>query len=311
MPLQNSPLPSASLNTPSPTLSPTKSKMEPLHSYGSETKLRWIERGNPLATLGGALPLLVVLLLQGHPLLPLAVLGISGLAIIFLGTWPLPSRLGLVLGLWGLSLLITVPMARSMRVPPEVVTQTWVSVPGLHLSDVQVILGFAFAAKVCAMLCVVILVGMATDPRQGLRSAIRYLHLPYRVGYAGIASIGFVSRFRQDFQTIRAAQAVRGTRLNGPILGPIYRWFSGITPLIITAIRHAQRLSMSMDARAFGAFRHRTERVDRPWRWWDSAVILAAWTLTAALVIAKYHHGWDQLWLPEGVEVSSISTTAG
>lgn len=55
--------------------------------------------------------------------------------------------------------------------------------------------------------------------------------------------------------------------------------------LMAGALRHAERVSMSMDARGFGAYRHRTERSTPRWRWRDTLLVLVCWALAAAIVV--------------------------
>ncbi|MDO5746913.1 MAG: energy-coupling factor transporter ATPase [Actinomycetaceae bacterium] len=285
--------------------------MKALYSFHTEQKKAWIEHANPLAILGAGLPLLAILLFQSHPLLPVIVLATVSLLIVVSGKDSLLRRSVTVATIWVGSLVLFIPLSVGVRIPPNIAVRTWFYLGPIEITDLRFIIAYAFAAKIAALMSVVIFMGMATDPRDGLRSAIKYLHLPYRIGYAGIASISFVTRFRNDFATIRAAQALRGTRIDGIIIGPIYRWFNGVTPLIVTAIRHAQRLSMSMDARAFGAYKHRTERVDVMWRKRDWVVLVLGWLSVGLLIWAQYHFGWNQLWLPPGVSPSNSLTSVG
>ena len=50
---------------------------------------------------------------------------------------------------------------------------------------------------------------------------------------------------------------------------------------MILAIQHAERVALSMDSRAFGAHRQRTEMTDEPWRARDWSVVVLTWTLVA------------------------------
>lgn len=59
------------------------------------------------------------------------------------------------------------------------------------------------------------------------------------------------------------------------------RWTGSILPLMILAIQHAERVALSMDSRAFGAHRGRTELRDEPWRRRDWAVVACTWLVTA------------------------------
>ena len=54
-------------------------------------------------------------------------------------------------------------------------------------------------------------------------------------------------------------------------------------PLLAGAIRHAERVALAMDSRAFGAYPDRTERRLVPFRARDVVFIAAFWLASAAL----------------------------
>jgi energy-coupling factor transport system permease protein len=63
------------------------------------------------------------------------------------------------------------------------------------------------------------------------------------------------------------------------------RWWGYIVPLLAGAIRHAERVALAMDSRAFGAYPDRTERHIVPWRTRDTVFILAFWVVTAGILL--------------------------
>lgn len=133
-----------------------------------------------------------------------------------------------------------------------------------------------------AILGLVLLSGIATDPEAILRATTRHLHLPYRLASAGTAALAFLTRFSIDFHLLRTARALRGVGQRWGVLAPVVRWVSSIVPLIITAVQHGERVALSMDSRAFGAFDHRTELVVDHWRLRDTAVVVVIWAATIA-----------------------------
>ncbi|RLP12634.1 ATP-binding cassette domain-containing protein [Propionibacterium australiense] len=136
-----------------------------------------------------------------------------------------------------------------------------------------------------ALLALVLVSGIATDPEAILRAATTRLHLPYRLASAGTAALAFLARFRIDFRLLRTARALRGVGRRWGPLGPVVRWASSIVPLLIIAVQHGERVALSMDSRAFGAFDHRTELITDPWRGRDTAIILLIWAATIAVWI--------------------------
>ena len=132
-----------------------------------------------------------------------------------------------------------------------------------------------------ALVALVLVSGVSTDPEALIRTLTTIFHMPYRLGAAGIASIAFITRFQDDFVLLRTARALRGVGDRWGPLAPVVRWIGSILPLMILAIQHAERVALSMDSRAFGAHRRRTEMTDEPWRARDWGVVALTWTLVA------------------------------
>jgi len=137
-----------------------------------------------------------------------------------------------------------------------------------------------------ALVVLVLVSGVSTDPEALIRTLTTTFHMPYRLGAAGIASIAFITRFQDDFVLLRTARALRGVGDRWGPLAPVVRWIGSILPLMILAIQHAERVALSMDSRAFGAHRRRTEMTDEPWRARDWGVVVLAWTLVAIAWLA-------------------------
>ena len=132
-----------------------------------------------------------------------------------------------------------------------------------------------------ALVALVLVSGVSTDPEALIRTLTTTFHMPYRLGAAGIASIAFITRFQDDFVLLRTARALRGVGDRWGPLAPVVRWIGSILPLMILAIQHAERVALSMDSRAFGAHRRRTEMTDEPWRARDWGVVVLTWALVA------------------------------
>ena len=132
-----------------------------------------------------------------------------------------------------------------------------------------------------ALIALVLVSGVSTDPEALIRTLTTTFHMPYRLGAAGTAAIAFITRFHGDFVLLRTARALRGVGGRWGMFAPVVRWIGSILPLMILAIQHAERVALSMDSRAFGAHRQRTEMTDEPWRARDWSVVVLTWTLVA------------------------------
>jgi energy-coupling factor transporter transmembrane protein EcfT len=58
-----------------------------------------------------------------------------------------------------------------------------------------------------------------------------------------------------------------------------------VVPLLASSIRHADRVALAMESRAFGAHATRTERRPSLWRVRDTLFVTAVWSATAAILL--------------------------
>jgi energy-coupling factor transport system permease protein len=117
-----------------------------------------------------------------------------------------------------------------------------------------------------------------------VRATVQQLRVPYRIGYTALAAFRFVPRFGHELDVIRQAHRVRGSHGGRGPFAAVARWFGYVVPLLAGAIRHAERVALAMDARAFGAHPDRTERHLVPFRVRDTVFIVLFWTVSAALL---------------------------
>nr|PKY86650.1 ABC transporter [Actinomyces naeslundii] len=175
-------------------------------------------------------------------------------------------------------------------IAPWVVTalMTWIFSSGVHHQETAARLydlgdAVTGGTGIGALIALVLVSGVSTDPEALIRTLTTTFHMPYRLGAAGTAAIAFITRFHGDFVLLRTARALRGVGGRWGMLAPVVRWIGSILPLMILAIQHAERVALSMDSRAFGAHRRRTEMTDEPWRGRDWGVVVLTWAL--ALII--------------------------
>ncbi|WP_261165453.1 ATP-binding cassette domain-containing protein [Microbacterium sp. Marseille-Q6965] len=138
--------------------------------------------------------------------------------------------------------------------------------------------GTATGTRLTAMLAIALVPGLTTSGPELVRALVRHLRLPYRIGYAALAAYRFAPRLRRELGIIRAAHRVRGT--GGTWLS---RTVTSLVPLMAGAIRHAERVALAMDARAFGAHSTRTERHVPRWRPVDTGAVAVGWATTAVV----------------------------
>lgn len=168
------------------------------------------------------------------------------------------------------------------RIPHDVVV---LQIGSWTLYGAALEIGFSTALRLGAILTLALIGGLTTTGADLTRSMVQQLRVPYRIGYTALAAFRFVPRFGHELNVIRAAHRVRGAaRGHGPIAA-IRRRIGYVVPLLAGAIRHAERVALSMDARAFGRYPHRTERYLVPFRTRDVVFIALFWAASAAVFL--------------------------
>lgn len=243
---------------------------------------------NPLAKLVGPLPAMLALVFARDLLTPLVFLGVA-VALVLIGA-PLTRRTSAVLFVAipvgavvvGLSLGLWVDPSQVDDTPAIVSVGDWT----LHAGAVQV--GLATGARLAAILALGLIVGLTTAGADLVRAMVQQLRVPYRIGYTALAAFRFVPRFAYELEVIRQAHRVRGAHGGRGPFAAIARWWGYVVPLLAGAIRHAERVALAMDARAFGAHRDRTERHRVPWRARDTVFVAVFWVASAAILVALF-----------------------
>jgi energy-coupling factor transport system permease protein len=240
---------------------------------------------NPLVKVLGPLPAMVVAMGSRDLWTPM-LLGGAALVLLLLGGRLSGRTIALVMfGAPAAVALMTVSFG--VWTEPSTVDQTptlfAVGPFTLYLGALHT--GLATSLRVTAVMLLALVSGLTTHGPDLVRSMITHLRVPYRVGYAGLAALRFVPRFGHELEVIRSAHRVRGkVGGHGPVAA-LRRYAGYAVPLLAGGIRHADRVSLSMEARGFGAYRVRAERYTVPLRWRDG-FLLAAFLSAAVLVPA-------------------------
>jgi energy-coupling factor transport system permease protein len=135
--------------------------------------------------------------------------------------------------------------------------------------------GVALALRVIAIASVGAVFTLTTDPTRLADALVRQAHLSPRFAYGALAAYQAIPRFSEDLATLRQARRIRGLRGS---------WHPRLlVTLLVLAIRHGDRMALSMDARAFG-FGPRTWYRDVRWHSLDLYVAVgSAFVLAGAL----------------------------
>ncbi|SFI60619.1 MULTISPECIES: energy-coupling factor transporter transmembrane component T family protein [Microbacterium] len=245
---------------------------------------RFLDGLNPLAKLAGPLPAVVLLVFVRDLVTPLIFLALA--YVVILAGARLTRTVGLILGLalplgvvvFGVGMSVWIDASRIDRSVEIVSIGAWTLYGG------ALEIGFATSLRLAAIVALALIAGLTTTGPDLVRASVQQLRVPYRVGYTALAAFRFVPRFRHELDIIRQAHRVRGA--HGGRFGVVARWWGYVVPLLAGAIRHAERVALAMDARAFGAHPDRTERHLVPFRVRDAVFLGACWAVSAVVLTA-------------------------
>jgi energy-coupling factor transport system permease protein len=127
--------------------------------------------------------------------------------------------------------------------------------------------GIALACRVVAIASVGAVFTLTTDSTRLADSLVQQARVSPRFAYGALAAYQAIPRFAEDLTTLRQARRIRGLRGS---------WHPRLlVGLLVSAIRHGDRLALAMDARAFGSGPRTPYRRIR-WSWMDATVGVAA-----------------------------------
>lgn len=249
---------------------------------------RYLHHLNPLATLAAPLLAIVLVLFTRNIAVP-ALLLVLAYAVLLTG-----ARLTKTLAL---TLLVVMPLsivviAAGLSVWTDTTTvadpgRAVLTIGEWTLTSGAVLSGVSASLRLGAMFTLAFVGGATTQGPDLVRSAITHLRLPYRIGYTALAAYRFIPRFHTELGIIRAAHRVRGRHDGRGPFAAIARGWGYVLPLMAGAIRHAERVALAMDSRAFGAHPTRTERHEVPWRTRDT-VFLASFVVASLVPFALF-----------------------
>lgn len=246
---------------------------------------------NPLAKIAAVVPAIVVLVFVRDLVTP-AVFLVAAYLVLLAGARMTRANalllfvaIPLGLALIGLGFAVWVDPAQVASSPVLLRVGGWM----LHAGALQI--GFATALRLGAILALSLIGGLTTSGPNLVRATVQQLRVPYRIGYTALAAFRFVPRFRYELGVIRAAHRVRGHHGGRGPFARLARGWGYIVPLLAGAIRHAERVALAMDSRAFGAYPTRTERYVVPWRPRDTVFLVASLAASVAVFWALFPWG--------------------
>ncbi|MCS3843459.1 energy-coupling factor transporter transmembrane protein EcfT [Microbacterium sp. AK031] len=249
---------------------------------------RFLHALNPLSKVAAVAPAMLLLVLVRDLATPASFIALA-YAIILVGARITPRTAALLFLAVPVGVVV-IGFGFSVWVDAALVDDTapFLQIGSWTLFSGAVEIGFATALRLGAIAALALVGGLTTSGPDLVRSSIQQLRVPYRVGYTALAAFRFVPRFGHELAVIRAAHRVRGHHGGRGPIARIARGWGYIVPLLAGAIRHAERVALAMDARAFGAHPTRTERHLVPFRSRDIVFIALFFAASATIFIALF-----------------------
>ncbi|ALJ22243.1 energy-coupling factor transporter transmembrane component T family protein [Microbacterium sp. No. 7] len=259
--------------------------------YARPSSRRFLHTLNPLAKIVAPLPAMLLLVFVRDLATPLAFIVLSYVVLLAGARLTRGVLVLLAVVVPAAALFVGVGMslwADASRVDQSVVL---VQLGGWTLYGGALAIGFATGLRLAAIIALALAAGLTTTGPDLARSMVQQLRVPYRIGYTALAAFRFVPRFGHELEVIRQAHRVRGAHGGRGPFAALARWWGYVVPLLAGAIRHAERVALAMDARAFGAYPDRTERHLVPFRTRDVVFIAAGWAISAAIFAVLFPWG--------------------
>lgn len=212
---------------------------------------------NPLAKLGAAATLMIVLFLSVDPLTPLLLLGAIGAAV----------------PLFGIS-----PRALVIRSAPLFVAAIGAAaVNGIFGSGgPSLFAALATWLRLVAIALAGVIAFVTIDPTDLADALIQHLRAPPRVAIGALAAFRLLPLFAAEWETIGLARRARGIDDGGSPWARVLSFRERSFTLLVAAIRRGVRLALAMDARGFASLTCRSVARPRPFTRRDRALLLAA-----------------------------------
>jgi len=262
--------------------------VDPYAALAPTSRRQFLYALNPLAKIAGVIPAMVLLIFVRDLATPTAFL-VLALAAIAVGARLTARTAALLFGILPLGIL-AIGVGFSLWVDASLVADTpaVVQIGGWTLHQGALAIGFATGLRLGAIIALALIGGLTTTGPDLVRASVQQLRVPYRIGYTAIAAFRFVPRFGYELSVIRAAHRVRGHHGGRGPFARIARGWGYIVPLLAGAIRHAERVALAMDSRAFGAHPTRTERHLVPFRARDTVFVILCLLVSAAVFAAFF-----------------------
>ncbi|HEY0827347.1 MAG TPA: energy-coupling factor transporter transmembrane component T [Bacilli bacterium] len=164
---------------------------------------------------------------------------------------------------------------------------TWLKYGLLHVTEESFFRGLHLGFRALNMAAAGLLLGLTTRPVYLFYSLMQQWRLPPKYAYSFLAAMRMLPLLLEEFQTLRNALKVRGTRTSYGLKGLYLTIQRYAIPLLAQSIRRAQRIAIAMEAKRFSNEVKRTYYYKIKYSCWDVIFVV----YFAAVVILSYWIG--------------------
>jgi energy-coupling factor transport system permease protein len=154
-------------------------------------------------------------------------------------------------------------------------------------SDQPWLTALTVTIRVLAIALPGVVILLTIDPTELADSLVQNAHVPARFAYACLAALRLLPLMAVEWRTIGLARRARGVDAGRNPVARLRLFAGTVFTLLVGAVRRGTRLALAMDARGFDATGPRTIARPQVIRRSDIAVVLGAFALLAAAVLAS------------------------
>lgn len=249
----------------------------------------FLQRLNPLTKVIAALPLFAVIASLTNPLM----LGIICLwmVVVVVGLGHISPKLLLRRSLFLLFFVFTQFTYYPFVIKPELLVNSPVvfHIGGLAVHRIGLVATGIVCLRFVAMFLLCLLFFLTTEAADFVRALMQHARLNYRLGLLVLASYRFFPLFKEEFARVREAHHMRGEQRAFWMVRILRKPLRILVPVFVSVVRKAERMALSLDARAFGAFSTRTFYRQLPFHVRDGAFLVGFWAMFALVLLGTHY----------------------
>lgn len=251
----------------------------------------FLNRLNPLSKIAAPIPIFILLCIINGVWTPVAFIVLNVFIILVLGKVPLNKFLKISIPILLFAFSIFLLFLFVTRKELTMGSPVLFTVGSFNVYQTSVYAGTAIGLRIYALLILALPFTLTTEPSKFIGSLIQNLKLPYRFSYSVLVAFRFLPIMETEFNVVRSAHKVMGISEKKGIRSYYEKTKRYSIPLIVNAIRIGERTALSMDGRAFGAFKERTFFRKIEFKGMDWFYIFSFWIISALILLTLYKFG--------------------